>query len=210
MSADFQPYRVPFSPPVSALCLCGQALLHKTLPVLAAVLCALAVICGADARATAEAAQERSVKAAYLSKFVGYVDFPGAAVAADAPYTIGVVGADDIGAELAKILAGRTINNRPVAVRTLDRDDSLAGVHMLFIGGAESERSEKLLHSASKAGVLTVTEFDSGLRRGSVINFRLVDERVRFEVSLQAADKAKLRLSSRLLSVAYLVQKGSP
>jgi hypothetical protein len=187
-----------------------RALLARTMPLIAALLCALSMLAGTDARARAEIAQERNVKAAYLSKFVGYVDFPAAGAAADAPYTIGVLGADDIGAELARILAGRTINGRPVAVRMLERDDPLTGVHMLFIGGGESDRAERLLHAAAKMGVLTVTEFDSGLRRGSVINFRLVDDRVRFEVSLQAAELARLRLSSRLLSVAYLVQKGSP
>jgi hypothetical protein len=57
--------------------------------------------------------------------------------------------------------------------------------------------------------VLTVTESDNGLQQGSVINFRLVEDRVRFEVSLPAAEKCGLKLSSRLLSVAYHVLKGS-
>jgi hypothetical protein len=52
-----------------------------------------------------------------------------------------------------------------------------------------------------------VTESDGGLRAGSVINFRVIDQRVRFEVSLAAADRANIKLSSRLLSVAYLVRK---
>jgi hypothetical protein len=78
---------------------------------------------------------------------------------------------------------------------------------MLFIGGAAAERAPRLLRAAAERGVLTVTEFDAGLREGSVINFRLVDERVRFEVSLAAAEKAGVKLSSRLLSVAYRVLK---
>ena len=97
--------------------------------------------------------------------------------------------------------------NRPVAVKELRAGDALAGVDVLFIGGAESEQAERLLHAASRQGTLAVTEFDGGLREGSVINFRLVDEHVRFEVSLSAADKARIKLSSRLLSVAYLVER---
>jgi hypothetical protein len=94
-----------------------------------------------------------------------------------------------------------------VAVRRLRAGDALAGVHVLFVGGGESDRAERLLRAAARQGALGVTEFDGGLREGSVINFRVVDQRVRFEVSLAAADQANLRLSSRLLSVAYLVQR---
>ena len=57
--------------------------------------------------------------------------------------------------------------------------------------------------------VLTVTETGRNLRQDSVINFRVVDERVRFEVSLDAAEKNNLKLSSRLLAVAYKVQRGN-
>ena len=61
---------------------------------------------------------------------------------------------------------------------------------------------------AAPGAFLTVTECDGGLRYGSVINFRIVDERVRFDVSLDAAEKKNVKLSSRLLTVANRVQKG--
>jgi hypothetical protein len=73
---------------------------------------------------------------------------------------------------------------------------------------AEGARASALLRAAQQANVLTVTEGVNGLQAGSVINFRLVDDRIRFEVSLDAAEKSNLKLSSRLLSVAYAVQKG--
>jgi hypothetical protein len=167
-------------------------------------LLALSVLCAAPPAAAA-AGQERMVKAAFLLKFVGYVEFP-APAAPDAPLVIGVVGAPRVAAELAR-LAAHSAGNRTVVVRELGADEALAGIDMLFIGGRESEHAARLLHLAARQGILAVTEFDDGLREGSVINFRLVDERVRFEVSLTAADKAHLKLSSRLLSVAYLVEK---
>ena len=55
--------------------------------------------------------------------------------------------------------------------------------------------------------MLVVSEAGDGLQQGSVINFRVVDERVRFDVSLEAADKNSIKLSSRLLSVANVVHK---
>lgn len=166
--------------------------------------CALPLLAAAHRSPAAE--PERSVKAAFLLKFGGYVEFAGGGPGAGEPLVIGVFGADDVAGELTRLAAGGG-GARPVVVRTLRPGDTLAGVHVLFIGGGESDRAERLLRAATRQGALGVTEFDGGLREGSVINFRVVDQRVRFEVSLAAADQANLRLSSRLLSVAYLVQK---
>ncbi|MES2263220.1 MAG: YfiR family protein [Pseudomonadota bacterium] len=149
---------------------------------------------------------ERSVKAAFLYKFLGYVDFPGAQDSA-APLVVGVLGADDIATELGRITAGRSVGNRAVTVRTLREGDPVSGLHMLLIG--DVARPVPVLRAAQQNSVLSVTETDDGLQQGSVINFRLVEERVRFEVSLPAAEKSGLKLSSRLLSVAYHVQKGT-
>lgn len=147
---------------------------------------------------------ERSVKAAFLYKFLGYMEFP-----SDLGPTIvvGVLGADDVAAELAQITSGRSAGNRGISVRKLADGDSLAGLQLLFVG-ADAAQPAAALRAAEKNGTVTVTEQEDGLRNGSVINFRLVDERVRFEVSLPAAERCNVRLSSRLLSVAYYVQKG--
>ncbi len=171
---------------------------------------ALAAPATVAAAATSEApGVERNVKAAFLYKFLSYVEYPQALLDNNAPYVVGVAGTDDIAAELSRITAGRNINNHPVQVRVVRAGDTLAGVHLLFIGAAEAARgSPALLRAAQQAGVLSVTETPGALQAGSVINFRLVDDRVRFEVSLEAAEKSNLRLSSRLLSVAYTVQKG--
>lgn len=148
---------------------------------------------------------ERSVKAAYLFKFLGYVEFSGDA---GAPLNVGVMAADDVAAEVTRLTAGRTVNGRPVTVRTLRDGDATTGLQMLFVGAA-SERPVQTLRSAAQNGVLTVTDDENGLQQGAIINFRLIEERIRFEVSLPAAERSNLKLSSRLLSVAYHVQKGN-
>jgi hypothetical protein len=152
---------------------------------------------------------ERRVKAAFLYKFLGYTDFPATAFAdAATPLTIGVIGADDLAVELARVVAGRTVNNRAIEVRDLREADAGARVHLLFVGGADPQRVGRIVRQASGA-MLVVTECENGLQLGSVINFRIVDERVRFDVSLDAAERNGIKLSSRLLTVANRVQKGA-
>jgi hypothetical protein len=153
---------------------------------------------------------ERRVKAAFLFKFLGYTDFPASAFAdAAAPLTIGVIGADDLAVELARVVAGRTVNSRAIEVRELrEADAAAARVHLLFVGGSDPQRVARIVHQAAGA-MLVVTECDNGLQLGSVINFRIVDERVRFDVALDAAERNGIKLSSRLLTVANRVQKGA-
>ena len=151
---------------------------------------------------------ERRVKAAFLIKFLGYAEFPANAFAdANAPLTIGVVNADDLAAELARIVAGRTVGNRAIAVRALHESEIGAPVHMLFVGGTDAGRVGRLLRQANT--LLAVTESENGLPQGSAINFRVIDERVRFDVALEAAERNGVKLSSRLLTVANHVQKGA-
>jgi hypothetical protein len=153
-------------------------------------------------------ALERRVKAAFLYKFLGYAEFPpNAFTEAGGPLLIAVVGSDEMVAELVRITAGRVVAGRPIVVRKVGENEPLPPAHLLFVAGGDGERCARVLRAASVA-FLTVTECEGGLRQGSVINFRIIDERVRFDVSLDAADRKNVKLSSRLLTVANRVQKG--
>lgn len=164
---------------------------------------------GVAARAVPD--MERKIKAAFLYKFLDYTEFPAAAFAdAAAPLVIGVLAADDVAEELGRIVARRNVQSRTVAVRTLRDNEMASGVHLLFVGGSDAARVRGVLKALPSAPLLLVTEAENGLQQGSVINFKVVDERVRFDVSLEAADKNGIKLSSRLLTVASHVHKGAP
>jgi uncharacterized protein DUF4154 len=153
---------------------------------------------------------ELRVKAAFLYKFAGYVEWPPNSFARpETPVTIGVIGAEPLATELALAVTGRTVNDRPVTVKRLKAGESLAGIHVLFVGRAENARLGQLAQSAQPRSILTVTESDGALARGSVINFVLTGGRVRFEIALDSAEKSGLKLSSRLLAVAQQVT-GTP
>lgn len=187
--------------------------------------CAAAVFAGtglaplpAAAQGGASQALERRVKAAFLYKFLGYADFPAAAFAdSGSPVMIGVVGSDEMAAELGRVVAGRQVRGRPIVVRTL-REGDPASVHLLFVAGSDNARVARVLRAAgagsaaapgTSAALLPVTECELGLQNGSVINFRIIEERVRFDVSLDSAERNNVKLSSRLLTVANRVVKGN-
>jgi hypothetical protein len=157
------------------------------------------------------AASEELVQAAYLHKFLNYADWPPSAFPqADTPYVIGVAGDDAVADELARIAAGRSVNNRGVIVKRLLPGDTVNNLHMLYVGRNERARLGQWLRQAKGRAILTVSAADGALEQGSIINFRTVDERVRFEVSVDMAEQSGLRLNSRLFSVATNVVKGKP
>lgn len=185
----------------------GSACARRWLGALAALLCA-SVLAAQGAAAAERTPLERSVKAAFLYKFASYVEWPqGTLPQAATPLVIATAGADDIAAELEHTVAGRTVNERPVAVRRVAEGDSLAGVHILFIGSTERVRIAAWIRAAQVYPVLVVTEGENSLTLGSALNFVLHDGRVRFEAAPEAAERKGLKLSSRLLGVAVSVRQ---
>lgn len=156
------------------------------------------------APAEAQPVTEPAVKAAFLFKFLGYVDWPPQALGADTPYVIGVAGADDVAGELERITNGRIVNGRRVAVRRVREGEPVRGMHVLFVGRGQANARE-LIRTVQRQSVLTVTDAERGLELGSVINLVNFDDHVGFEVSLEAAERAALVISSRMLAVARRV-----
>jgi hypothetical protein len=151
---------------------------------------------------------EQRIKAAFLYKFLSYVEWPASAIADDAtPIVIGVIGADDIADELRAIVAARTLNRHPIEVRTLGGAQPLpATLRVLFVGRDDPPLLARLAPQSQRQAILLVTDFADGLDRGSVINLVVRDNHVRFEVSLDAAQRSGLKVSSRMLAVALAVR----
>ena len=161
----------------------------------------------AQALASTPAALELQVKAAYLYKFAGFTEWPDGSFAQnDSALLIGVAGHDALAAQLEQIVAGRSVNGHPLAVRRVKRGESLTGLHILFIGALDGNGAPELLAQARTLPVLTVTESPDGLAQGAMIAFLMAQERLRFDVALKAVNQARLRISARMLSVARQVQ----
>jgi hypothetical protein len=149
--------------------------------------------------------REYQVKAVFLFNFCQFVDWPAASFAApDAPLVIGIIGDDPFGSFLEETIRGEKVGEHPLQVRqyqTLDQADC----HMLFISRSESARLETLLAALAGKPVLTVSDADSAARRGVVIRFMTESNRLRLRINLDAARRAGLTVSSKLLRSAEIV-----
>ncbi|MDB5888113.1 MAG: hypothetical protein JWM03_985 [Rhodocyclales bacterium] len=169
----------------------------------------LAFLCGcwtATAQTSEHSEAEWQVKAAYLFKISGYVEWPPAAFkSAESPLQIGVLDADELAYYLSGIVAGRTTQGRSVNVLKLKRGDSLTGLGILFIGRSDAGQLAQILSTIKGQPTLIVTDMDEGLTLGSMVNFVLVDGKVRFELAPKTATLSNLMISSQLFAVAHRV-----
>jgi len=147
-----------------------------------------------------------AVKAAYLFRFASYVEWPGGRTG-DAPFVFGVHGADDVAVHLERLTTGMSLRGRRAEVRRIRSVADLKGVQMLYVGPLVFRGSRPLRAAAANLPILLVTDHDDGLQGGAVINFIEANRNLRFEISLDAADRCGLRIDSALLSVAARVDQ---
>lgn len=146
---------------------------------------------------------EYDLKAAFVYQFLAYVTWP-AAKAAQEPLVIGVVGAGELANNLAALAADEAFASRPITILRLGSDDDPRGLHVLFVAANESAESAVLLREAADNGVLTITETNPR-PADAMINFEVIDSKVRFEVALGRARASGMDISARLLGVALRV-----
>ncbi len=158
-----------------------------------------AALCG-------QTAGEYEVKAVFLYKFASFVEWP--PQPETVPVCIGIMGQDPFGAVLDQVVKGKSINGRPFLVRRFGPGQNPGDCHIVFIGASEKKQVRSILDRLQGAAVLTVGEVPEFCQNGGVINFALRDGRVQFEINLDAAARARIKVSSKLLSVARIARDG--
>jgi hypothetical protein len=149
---------------------------------------------------------EYQIKAAFLLNFTKFIEWP-ASEGAGSPFSICVMGDDPFGPVLDQLVEGETVGGRKIAVRRIRAEgnaDAQGSCAILYV--SKQEQSVQTVLAGVGQGVLTVGEGDSFLDGGGMIAFILENRRVRFNIDQGAAQKAGLKLSSRLLGVARSVR----
>jgi hypothetical protein len=153
-----------------------------------------------------DALSEYQVKAAYLFNFLKFVEWPEESFADPlAPIVIGVVGEDPFGNALPQVVVGKTVQGRDLVIRIYRPGEDLRGAHILFISASERKRLPMILSSLHGSSVLTVADTAGFLDAGGMIQFLNENGRVRFAINVDATGRAKLKMSSKLLSLAKVV-----
>ena len=145
---------------------------------------------------------EEQVRAGFLYHFAQLVEWPAAAFAkTNSPLLIGVLRDTAFARTLADMVRGKTINGRPILVRNVQTvGPELRECHILYLPNHDSG----VLEEVKTLPMLTVGQAGDFIRAGGILGFFLQDGRLRFEINPEAAQRAGLRISSRLLMLAKI------
>jgi YfiR/HmsC-like len=154
---------------------------------------------------SADVYRETAVKAAFIYRFTGYVEWP-PANAQPQSFTIAVLGSKPLAEELERLVAGRAIKDRAAQVRIVNSAEQASDAQVLYVGNGFDGDLARAIEPIAGKPVLVVTDDPHGLDAGAALNFVIVDRRVRFDVALPAAQRAGLKISSELLGVAANVR----
>jgi hypothetical protein len=148
---------------------------------------------------------EYQVKAVFLLNFTKFIEWPAAAFELpNSPVTICILGDDPFGATLTQIVTGESVNGRAVEVQRIKKTPAPKSCQVVF--WSRPERASKVLAELGP-GILTVGEGEHFIHDGGMIGFVVDNRRVRFDIHETVAENAGLKLSSKLLSVARVVEK---
>jgi YfiR/HmsC-like len=164
----------------------------------------LALLLLLSSRLAAQSAGEYELKAAFLYKFAGFVEWPDAL--SNGPLCIGVVGQDPFGPALDEVVKGKSYNGRGFEIRRFKPGQESSKCQILFIGALDPKKLREVLDHLQGAAALTVGDVPGFCKSGGMVNLGLAGNKVQLEINVEAAEKAGLHLNSRLLSLARIVR----
>jgi hypothetical protein len=184
---------------------CARAKANR-LACVAALLVAASIPPPERAILPAQSPTEYQVKAAYLFNFLKFVEWPDDPGAdAHGKWVIGFVGDTPIGDELNQLAGGKNVLGRDLQVRKFQAADNLRACNILFISESEKKRMPSILAALRGSSVLTVADMDNFIGSGGMIQFVVEEARVRVAIDVGATGHARLKISSKLLSLARTV-----
>lgn len=155
-------------------------------------------------------APEYRVKAAMLLNLTKYVEWPAGCFAdTNSPLVLGILGQDNFGDELSKMIEGRAVNGRKLVLQRFFSAQEARSAHLLFISASERRRIPELLEQLKDTPVLTVGELDSFVAAGGIISLTKKENKIRPEINPAAAEQAHLKISSKLLNISVLYKGAS-
>ncbi len=188
------------------LFLMRHSFLKTILPIMLIVLC-LTVFTGRDALCAQDRFDEYQVKSAFLYNLANFIYWPNESFESpQSPFIITVLGKNPFNNFLVEITSGETVNGHPIRVEYVDSFEELGKTHILFVHRDSAKDIDEQLLQLSQLGVLTVSDFDQFPREGGALALLMDRQRILLTLNLEVAERAGLKISSKLLRLATIVK----
>jgi hypothetical protein len=183
------------------------ARLRRASPLIPIVFCLAQATVPAALAGQEDSVDEYRLKAAMLYNLTHFVEWPDSAYAdRQAPILLCILGQDPFANSLSSTIPKGRENGRTVLVRHLQSDSEIPGCHILYISSSERKTAAHIFSALNRSCVLTVGEMAQFAAHGGIIQFAMEDQHVHFDINLDAASRAGLKISSKLLALAQIVK----
>jgi hypothetical protein len=164
---------------------------------------AIAILLLTPMTAVAQDVTEPALKAAFIYNFAKFTEWPADAMAPGAPLVLCVLGDAAIGGALERAVKGRTLGGHSIAVsQVAPHGWPLEGCHIAYVSGVTATQAAEVVAGLRDTPVLTISDLEGFTRLGGMAQFFFEHGRLRFDVQLASAKRARLQISSRLLVLA--------
>ena len=158
------------------------------------------------AGAESNAPSEYQVKAAFLYNFLKFVEWPERhSTVSNALITLCILGNDPFG-NIMNGFKDKQVAGKKIFLRQMRSTSGIRDCEALFISGSEKGDVEAIAELASGLHILTIGDTERFAQKGVIINMFMENNKVRFEINIDAAKQAGLRIDSRLLNLATIVR----
>lgn len=165
-----------------------------------------ALIVSSGTRAAANRAAAPALTAAFVYNFAKFTTWPADAIGARAPVVFCVMGDTSVADALEQLVKGRDLGGRAIAVRQVAADAGVRACHVLYASGLDEARAIEVLQLIGHAAVLTVSDFEEFAQVGGTASVYIENERMRFSFNVASVERARLTVSSKLLTLARIVR----
>jgi len=173
--------------------------------------CILSTFLGISLNASPARCQEfgeSQLKAAYLYRVSQFVEWPADAFKNSSDPIVGcILGDGPFSSELEKSISDKLVDARRIAVRHISDARKIRGCHILYISSLEQKRWPAIVDDVKGIVLLTIGETDHFAADGGVMSFRLKNDKIQIEVNMNAAERERLHISSRLLRLSTIIKK---
>jgi hypothetical protein len=154
-----------------------------------------------------QAVKVAELKAAFIANFSKFTEWPADAVPAGQPFLYCIVEDKAQAAALQAIVAGHAGQaDQPLSVRVVKIEPSIRSCQVLSVGKLDARQTAQVFDILKGASVFTIGDGEHFATSGGVAQFIQENGRMRFAINQAAARRARLAISSKLLSLATLVK----
>jgi hypothetical protein len=151
------------------------------------------------------AASTSQLKAAFVLNFVRFTEWPAGAIRDNNAIVVCLTDTD-VAAAFKKIVKGRTASSRNIEARWVRDDGDLRACHVAYISGANERRTADIIAMLQISSILTISDDETFAERGGMANFFVEHDNMGIAVNINAIQRAKLQVSSKLLALARIVR----